>query len=252
MNPALAPNLARRYDLDWLRTAAVLMLIPYHASRLFDVWEPYYVKNSPTSSALTMLRAFVDPWGMPLLFVIAGAGAFFALQRRTGVQFLRERILRLIIPLVFGLLILVPPQAYFAWLGQGHQASYWKFLQQYWTFNSRGDNGLERRFHRWSSLVHRLAFRHLSGNPTSLPVPPPGAREAAYPAFGDYYSATSRHLRSGNSVMDDRSSSWAAGRKPQPIFLSLPLLLPGSCSLQTHVSRLAWTGPGAGRLGWAL
>jgi hypothetical protein len=75
MTPDPAPIHTRRYDLDWLRTAAVLMLIPYHASRMFDTWEPYYVKNSPTSPSLTILRAILDLWGMPLLFVIAVAAA---------------------------------------------------------------------------------------------------------------------------------------------------------------------------------
>ena len=62
------------------------MLIPYHAARLFDSYEPFYVKNGQTSTALTLLRTILDPWGMPLLFVVPGAGACFALQRRTGRQ----------------------------------------------------------------------------------------------------------------------------------------------------------------------
>lgn len=28
----------RRYDIDWLRIAAVLLLIPYHTARVFN-WE---------------------------------------------------------------------------------------------------------------------------------------------------------------------------------------------------------------------
>ncbi len=94
--PGLAPGV-RRDDLDWLRMAAILMLIPYHAARVFDSYEPFYVKSSQTSMGLTILRTVVDPWGMPLLFVIAGAGAFFALQRRGGRQYLGERVLRLVV-----------------------------------------------------------------------------------------------------------------------------------------------------------
>ena len=100
------------------------MLIPYHTARLFDSYEPFYVKNGQTSTALTLLRTILDPWGMPLLFVVAGAGACFALQRRTGRQYLHDRVLRLIVPLLFGLLFIVPPQAYYAWLSNGHQSSY--------------------------------------------------------------------------------------------------------------------------------
>ena len=127
---------ARRYDLDWLRSAVVLMLIPYHTSRLFDTWEPFYVKNAQTSVALSGARAFLDPWGMPLLFVIAGSATWLALRRRTGIQYLRERLLRLTIPLLFGLVVIVPPQAYLGWLGQGNDGTYWGFLTQYWTMGT--------------------------------------------------------------------------------------------------------------------
>ena len=93
--PGLATATSRRHDLDWLRIAAVFALIPYHSSRIFDTWEAFYVKNAETSVGLTGIRAFLDPWGMPLLFVIAGASTWLALRHRTGVQYLGERVVRL-------------------------------------------------------------------------------------------------------------------------------------------------------------
>ncbi len=134
LNPP--PASARRYDLDWLRTAAVFMLLPYHSSRIFDIWEPFYVKNAQTSAALTLIRAVLDPWGMPLLFVVAGAASCLALRRRNAAHYLRERTLRLLVPFLFGLVVLVPPQAYLAWLGQGNHGSYWHFFGQYWALHT--------------------------------------------------------------------------------------------------------------------
>lgn len=128
--------ISRRNDIDWLRICAVFVLIPYHTSRIFDIWEAFYVKNAEESVALTGIRAFFDPWGMPLLFVLAGAATWFALRRRTGIEYLSERILRLIIPLFFGLAVIVPPQAYLGWLGQGNHGTYWGFLPQYWTMGT--------------------------------------------------------------------------------------------------------------------
>jgi glucan biosynthesis protein C len=93
--PSLATATSRRHDLDWLRIAAVFALIPYHSSRIFDTWEAFYVKNAETSVGLTGIRALPDPWGMPLLFVIAGASTWLALRHRTGVQYLGERVVRL-------------------------------------------------------------------------------------------------------------------------------------------------------------
>jgi hypothetical protein len=40
----------RRYDLDALRVLAVLLLIPFHSARVFDIFDPFYVKNRRTSA----------------------------------------------------------------------------------------------------------------------------------------------------------------------------------------------------------
>jgi peptidoglycan/LPS O-acetylase OafA/YrhL len=50
----------------------------------------------------------VGVWGIALLFLIAGAGARFALERRTARQFIGERCLRLLIPFAFATLTLMP------------------------------------------------------------------------------------------------------------------------------------------------
>src|SRR5688572_16851021 len=50
---------------------------------------------------------------IPLLFFISGAGTYLALGKRTPRQFAGERFKRLFIPLVFGMLVIVPPQIYF-------------------------------------------------------------------------------------------------------------------------------------------
>jgi peptidoglycan/LPS O-acetylase OafA/YrhL len=149
------------------------MLIPYHTSRIFDVWEAFYVKNTEASVLLTGIRAFFDPWGMPLLFVLAGAATWLALRRRNGVQYLSERILRLIIPLLFGLTVMVPPQAYLAWLGQGNRGTYKAFLRQYWTMSTGELMGWTGGFtlgHLWFilflfvfSLLALPAFLFLNG-----------------------------------------------------------------------------------------
>jgi glucans biosynthesis protein C len=50
---------------------------------------------------------------MPLFFLLAGSSVWFALNQRTARQFALERVLRLFVPLVFGILIIVPPQVYY-------------------------------------------------------------------------------------------------------------------------------------------
>jgi glucan biosynthesis protein C len=68
---------------------------------------------------------------MPLLFVIAGAGMWYALQRRTLGAFTRERALRLLVPALAGMLLIVPPQVYVERVVDGEwHGGYFAFLWQ--------------------------------------------------------------------------------------------------------------------------
>lgn len=128
----------RHYDIDWLRILVVASLVPFHTARIFDIWEPNYVKNAELSDALSYFIAFLAVWNMPLLFLLAGAASGYALNFRSGAAYLKERFKRLFIPLVFGVLVIVPPQAYIArFQAPGYAESYGRFLLDY--FNVRGD-----------------------------------------------------------------------------------------------------------------
>jgi peptidoglycan/LPS O-acetylase OafA/YrhL len=134
-SPLVRPSAATQGRLDyvdWLRIFAVALLLPYHSARVFDVFDTFYVKNGALSSGLSYLIAFLDPWHMPFLFVLAGMSTCLALRWRSGGGYLRERVLRLLVPVVFGLLVIVPPQAYLGRLT--HTSSTSSFLQFYPTF----------------------------------------------------------------------------------------------------------------------
>lgn len=102
----------RCYDLDWLRVIAVLVLVFFHSSEIFTIgW--FHIKNDETSRIFDSLSSFISIWHMPLFFLVAGASTWFALEFRTGKKYVKERIYRLLIPLIFGILLLIPPQSYF-------------------------------------------------------------------------------------------------------------------------------------------
>src|SRR5919202_576168 len=84
-----APRSDRRADIDWLRLIAVLLVVPFHTARIFDMWEPFYTKNAELSIPLSYLVSVLNPWHMPLLFVLAGMSSWFALRRRSGGTYLR-------------------------------------------------------------------------------------------------------------------------------------------------------------------
>lgn len=100
-----------RYDLDWLRVIAFGLLIFYHVGMFFVPWD-WHIKNNTTLQSITLPMWFLNQWRLPLLFVISGMGAYFSLQRRTGKKFILERTIRLLIPFVFGMLFIIPPQVY--------------------------------------------------------------------------------------------------------------------------------------------
>ncbi len=105
-------NPERRYDLDWLRFIAIVILLFFHTGMLFNPWE-WHIKNSETDISFRYWMIWLHFWRMPLLLFISGAGTYLALSKRSGTQYAGERFKRLFIPLVFGMFVVVPPQIYY-------------------------------------------------------------------------------------------------------------------------------------------
>jgi len=123
---------ARRHDLDWLRAAAVLGVFAFHAAHPFDLFD-WHVKNAQRSFALTLLLGFFSPWGMGLMFLLAGAASRLALQSRTAGQYLGERCRRLAVPFLAGSALLTPIQAYLEAVHQRRwTGSLLAFVPSYW------------------------------------------------------------------------------------------------------------------------
>jgi hypothetical protein len=105
------PGPQRRIDLDWVRIGAFGLLIFYHVGMLYVSWE-FHVKSTHRVAALEPLMLVLNPWRLALLFLVSGtATRYMLLKYRVG-PFLRARSIRLLIPLIFGMLVIVPPQTY--------------------------------------------------------------------------------------------------------------------------------------------
>jgi glucans biosynthesis protein C len=101
---------ARRYELDWLRVFAIIVLLLFHTGRIFSI-EDWYVKNAEVSANFGYWMFFVHTWRMPMLLFISGAGSYFAFK--SSLPFLIQRSRRLIIPLIFGMIAVLPLHFYF-------------------------------------------------------------------------------------------------------------------------------------------
>lgn len=107
----------RRYELDWLRTLVVLGIIPLHALVIFGASSTTFIKSTVSVPILAVVWAFVLTWGIPLIFLMAGAAARLALEHRTAGAYIRERLSRLLVPMVLVALVLSPLSIYFVLLG---------------------------------------------------------------------------------------------------------------------------------------
>ncbi len=101
----------RRVDLDWVRIGAFGLLILYHVGMFYVSWG-WHIKSAHRVTELEPLMLLLNPWRLALLFLVSGVATRFMLRKTAVGTLLRARSSRLLIPLAFGMLVIVPPQAY--------------------------------------------------------------------------------------------------------------------------------------------
>jgi surface polysaccharide O-acyltransferase-like enzyme len=122
---------ARRGELDLLRALVAVGLVFFHTAVIFGAGE-FPVKAAAESRAVTVLLGFGATWGMPLLFLVSGMGIWYSLRRRDPGAFARERLWRLGVPLLVGLLTLVPFQVWLGLRRAGDPSSFAAFYARFW------------------------------------------------------------------------------------------------------------------------
>lgn len=103
---------ARRPDIDWLRVVATWLLFVFHAAKVFDPAPFFHIRNAETSLGMLVLAGLIGLWHMPLFFLLAGWSIPESLGARGARGFLRERVSRLLVPLVAGTICLGPVMKY--------------------------------------------------------------------------------------------------------------------------------------------
>ena len=102
---------ARYAALDWLRAMATLGVFVFHSGAPY-VARDWHFSSESKSFALTIWNASLLVWIMPLFFTISGASMGFALRIHSPCDFVVERLRRLLVPLLFGIFVMAPPQVY--------------------------------------------------------------------------------------------------------------------------------------------
>ncbi|MDR0840284.1 MAG: acyltransferase family protein [Christensenellaceae bacterium] len=147
--------MGRKHYIDNLRWLCVLALFPYHTFMVFNSFgESFYVHGASVTSTTWIIQA-MWPWLMPLMFVLAGISSAYALNKRSCAEYVKERVLRLLVPLIFGILLLVPLQTYIE--ERFHNGYTGGYLAQYILFFTKptdlsGYNGGFTPAHLWFIL----------------------------------------------------------------------------------------------------
>ena len=116
--------------IDWLKVLVVFGAFVFHAAQPFVLtgWLINYPEHSPV---LAIYSGFGYLFGMPLMFFLAGATTWLAVRGRGIGGHTGLRVRRLVLPLVLGLIILSPLQAYVAALASGGPADIGAFPAAY-------------------------------------------------------------------------------------------------------------------------
>ena len=122
----------RKFELDWLRVLAILVVFLYHSTRFFNLGD-WHVKNANTYVWVEIWNIFATRWMMPLFFIISGASLFYAIGKSGGWRrFYVDKFLRLMIPVLFAAVTHSALQIYLERLNHGQfSGSFFSFLPEY-------------------------------------------------------------------------------------------------------------------------
>jgi glucans biosynthesis protein C len=150
----------RRHDIDALRAIAFAILILYHIGMLYVHDWGWHLKSSYQSEWLQIPMFTVNRWRMDLIFLISGISTAFIMSRLSVRQFAKARCVQLLLPFLFGVLVIVPVQPYCQGVAKGLvEPGFWSFLARYYTgyaWPAKAFDGWEYGF-TWNHLWY-LAY----------------------------------------------------------------------------------------------
>lgn len=132
----------RRHDIDVLRFAAFTLLIIYHVGMVYVADWGFHFKSARQWEWLHWPMLGMNRWRMPLIFILSGLALGLARPERGPARFALRRTKRLLLPLAFGMLAVVPVQAYVEALSHGAVApGFAAFMSRYLQLRPWPDGG---------------------------------------------------------------------------------------------------------------
>jgi peptidoglycan/LPS O-acetylase OafA/YrhL len=157
VNSEMRPT--RLYYLDWLRVILIFGVFLYHVVKPFDPLIDWHINNAEQSDTILTFLLLVNPWGIPLFFLVAGTGSMFALRRRSNRQYIIERVTRLLIPFIVGSILLTPFQKYLEALHkESFQGSFLSYIPEMLAESMSGNWFTPLIFGDWGLHLWFLGF----------------------------------------------------------------------------------------------
>ena len=145
------PQAARHYGMDWLRIGAFALLIFYHVGMFYVPWD-WHVKAPQIVERASTPMNFTNGWRLALLFLVSGYASAAMLAKRPAVgRFLLNRTARLLVPLLFAIIVVVPPQPWVELVGKhGYPHGFGHFwMRDYFRFGTLDGIVLPTWQHLW-------------------------------------------------------------------------------------------------------
>lgn len=119
--------------VDNLRVFIIMMVLSHHAGNPYSGGDFWYFKSPDPPSPLVALTIMLNPsYTMAILLVLSGYLLPASFDRRPWNTYLREKLIRLGIPLLIGGLVMLPLMHYYAFHLPSGYAGYASFWQYYW------------------------------------------------------------------------------------------------------------------------
>ncbi len=135
--PVLPDAPGRLAFVDNLRVFIIMMVLTHHAGNPYggdppDFW--YFDDQVPHSHAVSLCTMLNPSFTMAVLLIFSGYLLPSSYDRRTFGPYVRDKFIRLGIPLVFGALVMLPLLQYTYHLNFGYRryASFWDYYWQAW------------------------------------------------------------------------------------------------------------------------
>jgi peptidoglycan/LPS O-acetylase OafA/YrhL len=124
----------RRHDIDALRALAFALVILYHVGMYYVAGWHWHLKSPDAAVWLQAPMRALNLWRMDLVFMISGIALGFLRRGQPRAALLGQRSGRLLLPLAFGMAVVVPYQAYAQAVANGSIGpGFGAFLARYFT-----------------------------------------------------------------------------------------------------------------------